>query len=218
MRRAEGSRFPLGEPLGARRARGSAGRSRSGGVECRGWVCWYFEAKTIRHTWHYSWFCRRGGGRRQLERLFDTSTSRDALLKEKVSVETPASPAESAHLWRTAPYQVKNAREDAYRYSSPWNEMSAIICATQKEMLGRALVTVCEFWPSVVTHSYSKQPGQPSVLIRSEAWWDTVGLGRRCYLLSCVCTGSKDLVLLLLMEMSCLAVPLCGETHLSLGK
>lgn len=238
VRNAKGRRKPV-SLRGA--AQSSKGKRLTGEVKVWGggmlwvWICWYFEAKTIRHTWHYSRFCRRGGAR-QLERLFDPNTSRDGLIKL------------GGQSWKTChPGWERPPLDNSLLPGQPKNEMFVIIflkplwlCFCQSQSLFTFFVLyktsisvntdevyICSYllvwerivlWPSIVTHFYSKQQGQPSVLIHSKAWWEAVGLGRRCYLLSCVCTGSEESVLLQLMEMSCLDVPLCRETQLSLGK
>lgn len=51
--------------------------------------CRYFDAKAIRHTWHYT-RCYSGGGRMQLEQLFDPNGTEADLMKGKVNVQTPA--------------------------------------------------------------------------------------------------------------------------------
>lgn len=77
--KAQGSWFPLGWPLRAWEGMGAR----------RGGHGWGFDAKMIRHTWHYTQRCG-GGGRRQPERLFDLNATRAVLMKAKVNVQTTA--------------------------------------------------------------------------------------------------------------------------------
>lgn len=64
-----------------------AEEKREGGEHCR-----YFDAKVIRHAWHYSWL--GGGGReRERNRALDPNVTEADLMKWKVRNVAPATPA-----------------------------------------------------------------------------------------------------------------------------
>lgn len=77
---------PVGDVGGREREKGDELEGSGGGGS------WYFDAKVIRHAWHYSQL-GNGGMKGQRNRAFDPNVTKADLVKWKVSSVAPATPA-----------------------------------------------------------------------------------------------------------------------------